>query len=156
MRGRYPLGLEAVDKLEGSEQAKEGMKVIMETLTGKCRLQEACARLGISEPRFQQLRQEFLEGGLASLEPGTAGRPAQVPSATEVRVQEPEARLAALQVEYHTAQLREEIGVILPRVGQAPAEPGKKRPRRAGNSVVAPVVGGRALEAAEGVHTTRS
>jgi hypothetical protein len=128
MRGRYPLGIEAVDKLEGSPQAKERLKAIMETLAGKCRLQEACARLGISEPRFQQLRQQFLEVSLASLEPGQAGRPARVPTAAELRVQELEAQLAALQVENQAAQVRAEIGVILPKVVHEPADPEKKTP----------------------------
>jgi transposase len=128
MRGRYPLGIEAVDKLEGSAQAKERMKVIVATLTGQCRLQEACVQLGISEPRFQQLRQQFLEGGLASLEPGQAGRPAKVPTAAEQRVQELEAQLAAVRVAHQAAQVRVEIGAILPQVLHEPAAPEKKTP----------------------------
>jgi len=129
MRGRYPLGLEeAVAKLAGSEQAKERMKVIVATLTGQCRLQEACAQLGISEPRLQQLREQFLEGALASLEPGKAGRPAKVPTAAELRVQELEAQLAALHVEYQAAQVREEISAILPQVSEATADTEKKTP----------------------------
>jgi hypothetical protein len=145
MRGRYPLGLEAVDKLEGSAQAKERMKVILETLTGQCRLHEACERLGLSEPRVQQLRQQMLEGALASLEPGQAGRPAKVPSAAEQRVAELEAQVAALQVEQRAAQVREEIQAILPRVAhdalaeeppprekKTPVKPARPRPRRPG------------------------
>jgi hypothetical protein len=130
MRGRYPLGMEAVDKLAGSELAKERMKVIVATLTGQCRLQEACVQLNISEPRFQQLRQQFLEGGLASLEPGKAGRPAKQPTVAERRVQELEAQMAALEVEHEAAQVRVELGAILPRVVHEPATAEKKTPAR--------------------------
>jgi hypothetical protein len=145
MRGRYPLGIEAVDRLEGSAPAKERLKVILETLTGQCRMQEACARLGLSEPRVQQLRQQMLAGALASLEPGQAGRPARVLSEAEQRVRELEAELAALLVEQRAAQVREEIAAVLPRVvPPTPAEPaaaprekktaqaGRPRPRRPG------------------------
>jgi transposase len=127
MRGRYPLNLEeAVNNLEGSEQAKERMKVIVATLTGQCRLQEACEQLGISEPRLQQLRQQFLEGGLESLEPGKAGRPAKVLTDAERQVQELKAQLAELQVQYQAAQVRAEVGAVLPQVLHEPAGPEKK------------------------------
>jgi transposase len=135
MRGRYPLNLqEALHNLEGSEQAKARMKVIVATLTGQCRLQQACAQLGLSEARVQQLRQQFLEGGLASLEPGQAGRPARLLTDAERQVQELTAQLAELQVQYQAAQLRAEVGAVLPQVLQEPADaqkktaaPGKKR-----------------------------
>src|SRR5262249_6175364 len=45
MRGRFPAGPSYVDKLEGSAAAKERLKVVLETLAGQCRVQEACARL---------------------------------------------------------------------------------------------------------------
>src|SRR6516164_8817741 len=70
MRGRYPSGPEAVERLAGSAEAKERLQVVLETLAGRCRVQEACARLGISEPRFQQVRQQMLSAALNSLEAG--------------------------------------------------------------------------------------
>ena len=56
MRGRTPAGPEYVDRLAGSEAAKERLKVVLETLAGACRVSAACARLGVCEQRFHQLR----------------------------------------------------------------------------------------------------
>jgi hypothetical protein len=126
MRGRYPSGLEAVDALAASEQAKERVKVILETLLGKCRGQEACARLSISQQRFQQLRVKFLQGALATQELKPAGRKPRRRTPAEQRIAELEAQVAELQIAVRTAQTREEIALILPQVGQEAAE--KKTP----------------------------
>ncbi len=127
MRGRYPLRLEeALDNLDASALAKERLKVIVATLVGQCRLQQACAQLGISEPRLQQLRQQFLQGALASLEPGQAGRPAKVPSAAELRLQQLEAEMAALRRDHQAALVRAEINAVLPRVLHKTASAEKK------------------------------
>ena len=129
MRGRYPLRLEeALDKLEASAVARERLQVLVATLTGQCRLHEACAQLGLSEPRVQQLRQQLLAGALASLEPGQAGRPAKLPSAAELRVQQLEAELAALRRDYQAALVRAEVNAVLPRVRHEPASAEKKTP----------------------------
>src|SRR5437870_12007895 len=98
MRGRLPSGPEYVDQLPGSPQAKDRLKVVLETLAGTCRVQEGCARLQVSEPRFQQLRLQVLEAGLARLEPRAAGRPAQTPSPAEQEIAALKARLAELEL----------------------------------------------------------
>jgi transposase-like protein len=136
MRGRFPAGPSYVDKLDGSATAKERLKVVLETLAGQCRVQEACARLGICEQRFHQLRQEALEAALAGLEPGVPGRRPQTPSPADERVGALQEQLAALQREMLAARAREEVALILPRVlqsGQEDQEPEKKtrgRPRK--------------------------
>jgi hypothetical protein len=56
MRGRHPSGPEYVEHLQGSAQAKERLRLILETMTGKRRVQEACQLLKISPQRFEQLR----------------------------------------------------------------------------------------------------
>ncbi len=56
MRGRTPSGPEYVDRLPGSETAKDRLKVVLETMTGTVRVHEACDRLQICEQRFHQLR----------------------------------------------------------------------------------------------------
>ena len=68
MRGRYPSGPEYVDSLEGSEQAKKRLRVVLETMTGKLRVQEACQILELSEQCFYQLREELLQAALERLE----------------------------------------------------------------------------------------
>jgi len=127
MRGRYPSGPEFVDKLDGSASAKERLKVLLETVAGSCRVGQACERLGLSEPRFDQIRIQALQAALAALEPQPAGRrPRQaLPDADEV--QGLRDRVAQLEAELQAALVRAEIAVALPRV-QAGA--GKKRAHR--------------------------
>ena len=155
MRGRYPLRLEeAVAHMDASAVARERLKVIVATLVGQCRMQQACAQLGISEPRLQQLRQQLLQGALASLEPGQAGRPAKVPTAAELRVRQLEAELAALRRDYQAALVRAEINAVLPQVVHETASAEKKRQRRR-RSAAGPLVGGRTPETAGRLHGTR-
>ncbi len=125
MRGRRPSGPEYVEHLAGSEQAKERLKVVLETLAGTCRVQEACRRLGISEPRFHQIRQEMLEAALARLEPQPAGRKPMVVTPEQQRLAALAQQLAAKDVELRAAQARAEIALTLPRVA-AETEPEKK------------------------------
>jgi transposase len=126
MRGRRPSGPEYVDHLDGSAQAKERLKVVLETLAGTCRVQEACQRLGVSEPRFHQLRSQVLEAALARLEPRPAGRPPQPPAPEQQHLQELAARAVAEDLAVRTAQAREEIALTLPRVVHEPPGPEKK------------------------------
>jgi hypothetical protein len=133
MRGRRPQGVAGVDHLPGSSLAKERLKVVLENLAGSCRTQEACARLGVSEPRFQQLRQRMLLAALERLEPRAAGRPAVSPSPEAERIRVLEAQLAAKEVELRAALAREEIALLLPRVAHETLESEKKtrgRPKK--------------------------
>jgi hypothetical protein len=131
MRGRRPAGPEAVAHLDGSALAKERLQVLWETLAGRCRVVEACARLGISEPRFHQLRQQMLGAALAALEPRSAGRPARRPTAAETHARALEQQLVDKDLELRTAQARAEIALALPQVRHAPPAPEKKTPPRA-------------------------
>jgi hypothetical protein len=141
MRGRLPSGPEYVDQLAGSDQAKERLKTVLETLAGTCRVQEACRRLSISEPRFHQLRQQVLEAGLAELEPRAKGRPAKIVSPAEEELVKLQEQLTAKEVELRAAQVREEIALVLPQVVQEQpskprsesANPGDKQSRKVGN-----------------------
>jgi len=136
MRGRVPAGPEYVEKLQGPADAKHRLEIILRTLAGTCRVQEACAELGVSEARFHQLRQEALQAALDGLAPRPPGRPAAAPA--DPRVAELERRQEALRLELLAAQTREEIALVLPRLAQAgPAGPGdgegkKARRRRQG------------------------
>lgn len=134
MRGRKPVGPEYADKLQGSSTAKERLKVILETMAGRCRLKEACERLGISEQRFHQLREEMMTAAVKALEPGHAGRPAHTPTLAEEQVVALEQKLADQEVELRAAKARAEIAMILPKVEHAPVgpvEPEKKMPASA-------------------------
>ena len=80
--GRPPKGAGLVDKFEGSKEAKQRFRIILETIHGDLPVTEAMTRLDISESRFHQIRDKALEAGLASLEPGVTGRPPRVPLET--------------------------------------------------------------------------
>ena len=84
MRGRHPSGPEFVDKLPGDATAKDRLRVVLETLTGACRVQEACERLNLSEQRFDQVRIEALQAALTALEPKPSGRPPRASSPADV------------------------------------------------------------------------
>jgi hypothetical protein len=95
---------------------------------------EACQQLGISEPRFHQLRAEALQAALDRLEPRPAGRrPAVVEMPTPDQVEALHARVAALDTELEAARLREEIALVLPQVAQPEPAP-KKVSRRRGKT----------------------
>jgi len=120
MRGRLPSGPEYVEQLQGSASAKERVKVVLETMAGTCRVQEACQRLGISEPRFEQLRLQILQAALERLEPRPAGRPARTTTPAEERIDALEAQIAELQMQLRVSQARTEIALALPNVVQKP------------------------------------
>jgi Helix-turn-helix domain len=128
MRGRKPSGPAAVERLAGSPLAQQRLRVVLETLAGTCGIAEACARLNISEQRFDQLRAQVLRAGLDSLEPQRAGRRPRPIAAADVAALQ--ARVAALEIELRAAQVREEIALALPAVGVTATEPAKKAQRR--------------------------
>lgn len=119
MRGRYPAGVEYVDKLDGAEEDKERLTAILKTLSGEARLLEACEQLGIRPTRFHQLRDRALQGALDAITPRPMGRPRR-PSVAE-RVRELEQALAAKELELRQAQVREEVALILPQRGEMEA-----------------------------------
>jgi Transposase len=129
MRGRRPAGTEVVDRQQASATAKERVKVVLETIAGVCRVQDACRRLGISTQRFRQLREEILAGALAGAEPGKPGRPAKLPTPLDQENRLLKEQLAAQDVELRAEKARAEIALTLPRLVHEPAAE-KKMPSR--------------------------
>lgn len=136
MRGRTPAGPEYVEKLSGTAEAKRRLELILRTVAGTCRVQDACEQMGLGEARFHQLRKEVLQAALDSLAPKPAGRPpAPEP---DPRVGELEEELGRSRLELAAARTREEIALVLPRVlargeggeGKKPAGRRKGKARR--------------------------
>jgi hypothetical protein len=127
MRGRKPAGVEYVQNLEGSAEAKQRLQVVLETMTGTRRVQEACALLGISETRFHQLRIELLQAALERLERKPAGRPRVTPLTADANVLQEQ--LAEMTKELEAARVREEVALILPGNSPAADESQKKTPK---------------------------
>jgi transposase-like protein len=132
MAGRYAAGPEYVDHLEGSPLAKQRAKVILQTLQGGLRVQDACQLLGICEQRFHQLREEMLQAAVARLEARPAGRPRR--AAEPAEVQALKEQLVAQELALRVAHLREEIALAMPHLtassAAAVADPEKKTPAR--------------------------
>ena len=131
MRGRLPSGPDYVAKLAGSEEARRRLQLILQTLAGSTRVQQACAELGIGAARFHELRLDALQGAVAQLELRPAGRPALPPA--DPHVAELQGRIEQLELELQAAQTRTEIALVLPRLHPEPATegaPGKKPSRR--------------------------
>jgi hypothetical protein len=126
MRGRYPAGVEFIDKLDGSAQSKQRLKAILDTLAGEQRLLQACRRLGIGGTRFHRLREQAMQGALTAIEPRPPGRRSKAASVAE-QVGELEQALAEARLQVQQAQLREEIALILP---HAAADGAGKKTRR--------------------------
>ena len=124
MRGRIPAGPEYVEHLEGSPKAKERLRVILETMMGKWRVNEACERLGICEQRFRQLREALLQAALEGIEDQPAGRPRRPEESAETAGLRQQRE--ALERELQVAQVREEVVLALPHVRVTPAAPAEE------------------------------
>jgi hypothetical protein len=105
---------------------------LLETLTGTCRVGDACVRLGIKEARFDQIRIEALQAALAAIELKPAGRKPQPPSPHETEMRQLRERITQLEAELQAALIRAEIAVTLPQVGTSDQKktPVTPRPRR--------------------------
>ena len=127
-RGRPPKGSALVEGLEGSDHARERLKIILDSIAGKLTVEEACQRLGIGEARFHELRTEVLQIALSRLEPGQVGRP---PKRTEEEAAELEAlkkENLELKVDLQASRLREEIAIAMPHLlNKAVAAPLQKK-----------------------------
>lgn len=112
-RGRPPDGIGHVDRLEGPEELKQRLKVLLATLDGSKSVVEACAELGVSESRLHELRKEVLEGALQALQPRASGRPAK-PEPGTPRERELQAHIKALEEDLQMAYVRTEMALAMP------------------------------------------
>lgn len=131
--GRPPLGAALVDNLEGPDESKRRLKVILEVLSKEKTVEAACAELGIERARFYQLERAALEGALDGLEPRAPGRPPRPPASdAELEVERLRKKLAEAKFEAFAAKVREEIAEVMPHVLKRPRpEEGGEKKRRA-------------------------
>jgi len=127
--GRPPKGADLVDRLEGSEEAKQRVKIVLETIQGKRSVREATELLGISASRFHAIREKALSGAVSSLEPGVRGRPPsegeRTPEAETLR-QENERLREAMAREKARADVAEILSAPRPSGGEGKKERGGK------------------------------
>jgi transposase-like protein len=122
---RPPEGVGHVDRLEGPEELKRRLRVLLETIVGGVSVAQACEELGVSESRLHELRREALVGALGSLMPKPAGRPITAKTPSE-REKELEARIDELEVELQAALVRTELALAMPHLFRGK----KNRPHR--------------------------
>lgn len=126
MRGRRPIGPELAEQLEGSAEACQRMRVVLATIAGTCRVQEACEQLGICEQRFETLRAQAIRAGIAALEARPIGRPPKLLTEAQGQIARLEERVAELEAQLAVAELASALtrsrggsGKRLPRSGRA-------------------------------------
>lgn len=139
--GRPPKGSELVDRFDGSAEAKERLKAVIDAMTGASTVAEACARLGVGESRFHQIRDEALAGALSSLEPRMPGRPRKEEPEEAGQLAQMEKRIRRLELELEAAHVRTELALTMPELMRVPDKknsrakktgkrPGASRPTR--------------------------
>jgi hypothetical protein len=112
--GRPPMGARLVDRFSASDDAKRKLKVILESVTGETSIPEACVKLGVSETRFYQLREEALSAALQSLEPAAIGRPRKEEVFSEAEVEALRRRVAELENDLVLSNVKTSIAAELP------------------------------------------
>ena len=122
MRGRHAMGPEIAERAEGSDLARRRMRLVLETIAGTKRVLAACAELGICEQRFEAIRQEIVQAGVAASELKPAGRPRKSSSLCDETIARLQDRIAELEAELQAATLKAELAATLPRL----ASGGKK------------------------------
>jgi hypothetical protein len=121
MRGRRSIGPEIADRVAASELARTRLRVVLETIAHRKPVQVACAELGISEQRFERIREAAIQAAAAALELKPAGRPAKASADASQAAAD---RIAELEAELLAATIRAELAATLP--GRARSA-GKKR-----------------------------
>jgi transposase-like protein len=114
-RGRPHEGAELVEKLDNcSDEARERLKIIFQTLSGEFTVEQACETLNIQRSAFNKLRSQFIENAVQLLEPRTPGRKKKVPTLEQVENERLRQENERLKFELKAQQLREEIGIVMP------------------------------------------
>lgn len=115
-KGRPTKGSEIVTGHDASGDAKKKVRLVLETLGGKCSVKDAAAALGVSESQFHRIREGLLEGMLEAAEPRPLGRPPAPPDPGAGVEAQLRARIRELEDELEIAELREVLAFALPDV----------------------------------------
>lgn len=128
-RGRPPKGPELVEHTEGSEAAKERLRIILETLAGTMSVAHACGLLGVGEARFHEMRMAWLQQSVQLMEPRPKGRPPTPEPSEEAReLQRLREQVLDLSIDLRAAQIREKIALVAPeRLKPAPEDAAQKK-----------------------------
>jgi transposase-like protein len=121
-----------VDRLDGDEEAKRRLRVVIETLSGERSVEDACAALHVSASRFHEMRREALQAALEGLAPGASGRPKHPgPEADPERLATLQRENEELQAELLASMVRTEIALGMPHLFTKKARAEIKKKARA-------------------------
>jgi hypothetical protein len=128
-------GVEHVESVEASAEAKRRLRIVLTTITGERTVEEAAAELAVSTARVHELRKVALSGAAQALEPRAPGRPASPRPDPELEALREEVK--ELRVDLQAARVREEIAIVMPHLLRPPTAgekggPGAKRGGRRG------------------------
>lgn len=106
--------------IAGPDDARERVRVVLEALAGETTVADACARLGVGESRFHELRRQVLEGAVAHVTTGSPGRPARHKDPASARERELLDRIAELELVAEAARVRTELALTMPQILKRP------------------------------------
>lgn len=112
---RPTKGADHVMALSGTRESKRRAKLILDTISGTRSVNEACELLGISTSQFANLRTQFLQYGLAGLQPKAVGRPRRVPQEVQEELQALRDQVVGLQRENQVLKVQTEVSGLLRR-----------------------------------------
>jgi transposase-like protein len=106
---RPTTGVALLEKYEGEEQSVRRVQAVIETLSGKKRVVDACRELGICEALFRRFRDTCLQAAVSSRDPRKPGRKVRPEQPGGERIARLERELAQLRIELTGALAREEL-----------------------------------------------
>ena len=117
---------ELLSRLDGSEGAKEKMRVLLDAYASGKSIEEACEALGVQRSRLFELKDQAFQGMLSALEPKPQGRPSEAPSEECAQIALLEERVRRLTMEKEAAEIRAEIAQWMPNLLRAEKKTGPR------------------------------
>lgn len=119
--GRPPKGTGLVEKLEGSDPAKERLRAILGTITGETSPHVAAKDLDVDVSRVDQLRTRMLQEALAGMEPRKPGRRPKVQDPRDEEIMRLRRELDRFHGIVKTLEVQTELALagIEPRAGRS-------------------------------------
>jgi transposase-like protein len=121
-------GSALVDGLEGSDQAKDWCRAILDTLSGATTVVDAARSIGCNQAHFYKVRGRALQAMLSDLEPKRPGRKPAPPAPPTERLAELEAELLHAKGALEAASARVTLALGVPGSTRRPKGLGRAHP----------------------------
>lgn len=114
-----------MESLEGTQGAKERLRVALETIAGTKSIAQACEELEVKEATVHELRARALQAALKELEPKAMGRPRKE-IAQYGKVEGLERKVAELERKLTVAEVKADLRAAMPKLIERVKESEKK------------------------------